>query len=364
MIFLMKDRHFHVIDSEIDNDRKALKWFSKHKEKVGAVMIDCSSRLHSDCYTMVYGNKFKTYVPHTQIWYTIALQDYDTPADSNYFVSRYLDCKTVSQFYNITALLYQLKQSEISGDHVSLGTREITLVSLKIQQSPMNEPVEWEPGEKVTKFLERFDMVVDTDKILQVPQPVVRSRQAELEKGYYIQRPTKDGGSHISYQWHDEKYLLRMSDGYWHMDDGALYWDITQEEIVGYCINGTGLLYLGEARLVAAIMATDGCTLQICHTNPHETSMIVTDYEAYNTVDVFYMGLFLPQIWDMIYYFETSYPEAVNVTFLFERHYEVRDTIALPKKGQSESDGIEMDLFACFAAVINTVNPRDISFDE
>ena len=365
MIFLMKDRTFIVVDSLIDDDKKAVKWFTKHKDKVGAVLIDCGTRLHSDCYTLVYGDQFKSKPPATKVWYKLALLEDDMPLIDCNCISRLIECTTPSQFYNVAALLYQLSQVNVVGDPILLGTRFVELVSLSIQQAPMDEPVEWDRSENLKDYLERFDLIVNTDKIMAMPQPVVRAkRQEDVKNGYYLTRPTRDGGSHLSFHWHDEKYMLRLSLGYWTLEDSDFHADVLDNEVLGICMNNTGLLYLGPAKVIINMLECESCRIEICHRNPHDHNIYVTDYEAYNVADEFYMALFLPQIWDAIYYYETSLPQAVNISMMFNKHYEIRDTIVLPKHEKDEQTGIKMDLFGCIAALINSGQRRDISFDD
>lgn len=363
MIFLMKDRHFVVVDSTLENDKKAMKWFRRQRKNIGAVMIDCSSRLHSDCYAMVYADKLKTEIPRTKVWYKIALVEDDLPLDDAFTIDREFECRTVSEFYNITALLYQLDRSDAVGDIISLGTKIVTVVELGIIQAPLNEPVFWNHEEKIVDFLERFDMVLNTDKILAIPMPVIRSKQVDIEKGYYITRPSNDGGMHLTYQFHDQKYMLRLSTGYWTLEDSDFHWDILDSEILGICMNGTGLVYLGTGKVIYNMLDTEGVRVEVCYEAAHDPTVYVTDYEAYNVVDLFYMALFLPQIWDMVALFENMKPSAVKISMTFSKHWEIAETIVLPKP-EEEDRGIEMDMFGCFAALINSTPRRDISFDD
>lgn len=365
MIFLMKNRKYVVVDSAIDDDKKAVKWYRKHKESIGAVMIDCSSRLHSDCYTIVYGDRFIADTPKTQIWYSIALLEDDMPFQDCDCIHRYIECTTPSQFYNAAALLYQIDQSNVVGDPSMLGTKFTELVTLSIQQSPMGEPVKWDRVEKLKDFLERFDLVLNTDKIMAMPEPVVKAkRQEDVKNGFYLARPTGDGGTHMSYQWYDAKYMIRLNGGYWTLEDDDFHWDILDTEILGVCMNNTGLLYLGSGKIIFNLLDCESCHIDVCYKNPHDHNVYVADYDAYNTADVLYMALFLSQIWDVIYYYETNLPEAVSISLMFNKHYELKETIVLPKPEPEGPAGIEMDLFACLAALINSGHRRDISFDD
>lgn len=394
MIFLLKDGQYKVID-----DKKALRKYKKLESKISAVMIDCSTRLHSDCWTIVTPEHFKTTIDPITISYTLALYDIEnSPIDELRTVTREISIDDPISFYQVAALLYQMSRSDEIGDPVSTGYLQITIIGLRIKMANRKDAV-WDAdnGVSLKEFISDYGMWCDTDTFLDASS----SRATMIEDGAYITRYNKENKSYgIDYYYHEKKYMLQLYQNRWGLTDktttlikkydagelGAVY---------GLCMNGTGLLYLAPLMVAMNILETQslmllgyyydgdhignievdsegnsqyrealeamqneirGMSISGSHTEEAREMYDLYDdfyihYEGYNTADIMYMALYLPQIWDLHKYFTGIAPTSLNVMLLQMNHYQRTTYVRLPKLQKNQA--IQVDLFAILASLLS-----------
>ena len=378
MIFLLKDTTFRV---EL-NDQKALKWYENHEGKVKAVLIDCATRLHSDCYAIITAENFRTKIKPFSIFYSIALYEPDSPLDPvNGVVSREIRISTPMEFYQVAALVYQICRCESIGDVVSMGRRQVAITAFTIKNK--DGEFEWDSDTDLIKFINKYGLICDTDTFLDAS--MTHDKSKEMENGSYITRFNRHDGTHqLTYYYHERKFFLCLDQGKWSLNhkSSAIIQSFMHgrfNTIYGFCLNGTGLIYLASTKVAVNILEAQSCSVMIRQTHIDDESadeteemhrMIFNDetyadytmtYEGYNTADILYMALYLPQIWDLEKYLLGDVITNLFVMFLQMKHYEKGGQVNLNRGKDDEA--IQVDLFAIFAAIFNE-SADDISFDD
>ena len=370
MIFLYRDGRYKVIDP-LASDRKIEKRFTKDKKKIRAVMVECATRLHSDVYAIIEADHFKPRFKPFDLTYTIALYDVDAPIDEGTCLTRTIPIDTIADFYNVTSLIYQLECCDGVGDIMSMGDERITIVALSIHYH--KDTITWDPKkEKAIEFINRQGMYCDTDNFLDASVP----KERMVEDGCYITRPDPETGTRrMMYYYHEKKNYLYLNNGHWKFFD-TLTMRISHYKTVedginayGLCINRTGLVYLAVEEVALNLEETDSCVVELTTGKWYtsENVWLASDeisshtYEAYNWADILYMGLFLPQIWDINRYLFDVTPTKIGIDFLQRRRYSKSGEYEVP---HSAADlGIHADLFAIFTSIM-TKPLRSVAFDD
>jgi hypothetical protein len=354
MIFLLDNGRYKMLDRYVD-EHKVVAKYQKWKDHVVAVLVECSTRLHSDMYTLVTKEHFKTKIEPLTITYTLSLYTPETPMDQERFLTRQLKVKTIGDFYNATSLIYQMQKSDDIGDTLSLGDTRVIMVGLTIEKKGEGK-VEWDPSQNIVDFVAQFDMVCDTDIFLQA----MGSKETMIEDGCYITRYNPHDHTHnLSYYYHEKKHLLRLCEGSWGtaLDRWVGKNETDTKAAYGFCLNNTGLLYLAYGPVALSLLDAQSLVIQVTrgtwrqHQNqwyPIKEAAI-QEYEGYNLADILYMGLYLPQIWDINRLITGDTPVEVACEFLYHKVFQRAGRYEVPHS--KDNEGLQIDLFSLFAWV-------------
>jgi hypothetical protein len=367
VIFLFKD-HTYKVYSVMMDDHKLAKKFHKDRKKIEAVLVECATDCHSDVYTVVKAEHFKTNFRPFSIKYTIGLYDVESPLDEQQSITRTLHIDTILDYYNATALIYQMLYTDNVGDMLSIGDRRVTIGSLSIETG--RDSIKWDSdGENLIDFLARNEMVCDTDKFLDASIP----KDLAIEEGAYVTRYDKSTGKHqMMYYYHDKKYFLCMYNGKWELSLDRPTLRVVAEgaiSVYGICMNSTGLLYLANDQIAVSLYNCDSISLIVelgeWYNENHiwlcDKEKVALTYEGWNMEDILYMGLYLPQIWDIDRYLNDISPVFLSAEFVHNKHYTKRGEYHIPHRAADL--GLELDLLAIFSMIL-TSQSEDISFDD
>lgn len=369
MIFLFKDKTFKVYDPFME-DYKLVKKFTKAKKKLAAVLVECSTSCHSDVYTIVKADHFKISFKPFRVTYTIDLFDSESPVDTTQSLTRTVDIETISDFYNITALMYQMNYTENAGDMLSLGDRRVIVSAMMIDYG--RDKIVWDSKEDLIDFINRQDMICDTDEFLDAALP----RDQMVENGEYATRYDRSSGlTTLQYYFHDRKYYLYLSNGEWDriLDKPSLMMKMGDNSeainVYGMCINKTGLIYLASDQIAVAMDKVDSISIAMTigtwYTSHNiwlsKDEISGTTYEGYHVSDVLYMGLYLPQIWDIERYLYDTSPITISCEFIINKRYACSGEYNVPHGAADR--GLDLDLFAIFSTILSRP-PVPISFDD
>jgi len=363
MIFLLKDGSCRVQDPTPYNDAKTAKYHRKYADRLEAVLIESMTRLRSDCYVVVKGDRFRSHIKPFKMTYTISMSGPDMPISEDNSLTRTIDVDNVYDYYNSISLLYQFSKVRELCDALHFYDIIITLLRVTIRLKGGSFSWTMDSSESLDEFLRRQDMHLDTDEFLDA-----RMSRAEMVANgdYRIEMVRDDDGSqHLSYYIHDRRYRLHIRGNRWDKvllipPDFPVMKDL---EIYGTCINGTGLLYAATKPIAMRIEKLQSCEIDVLYGEyQHYDGITVAEvthsvgeweYSAYSELDILYLVLYLPQILDFQRaLFSSSLPVKIDIELLSMRHYEQRACFDLPEP--EEGSGIVMDLFGMLAATLLT----------
>ena len=370
MLFLLKDGTYRFLDAFAE-DRKIVKKFEKYKANLSAVLIESSTSLHSDTFIIVKKEHFKTKIRPFNVRYTLLLYDMESPFDYDNSITREIYISTIADFFGLASLLYQLSACEGAGDLLSIGESRVNVIGLEIHYPDTVDRFTWnEDSETIIDFINRQDLYCDTDSFLDASLP----RANMVEDGCYITRYNpKDQYSHIEYYHHDRKFYLKLSNGQW-----DLVTKIPNPELVrmadhvlstfGFCLNHTGLIYLASYPLAYHIYDVESCEIILQYGRFYQVDKIwdakdlhTREYDGFNSVDMLYMALYLPQIWDINHFLCDETPVRIGISLLQDRRLLKEAEFELEKC--AADTGLKCDLFAYIASTL-TSPPFDITIED
>lgn len=361
MIFLLKDGSCRVQDPTPYNDAKTAKYHRKYGDRLEAVLIESMTRLRSDCYVVVKGDRFRSTIRPFRITYSIAMSNPDTPISDENSLTRTVDVDNVYDYYNVISLLYQLTKIRELCDALHFYDVIVSLIRVTIRLKTGSFTWTFEDRETLDEFLRRQDMHLDTDEFLDA-----RISRAEMVANgdYQIEMVRDDDGNqHMGYYIHDRRYRLHIRGRRWEkiLLIPPDFPEMKETEIYGSCINGTGLLYAATKPIAIKLQKIESCEIDVVYGEyKHYDGLTVVEpydnsgnweYSAYNELDIMYLALYLPQILDFqkALYIEPI-PVKIDIELLSMRHYEQRLVFELPEP--EEGGGIIMDLFGMLAATL------------
>ena len=370
MLFLLKDGSYRLLDAYAE-DRKIIKRFEKYKENLAAVLIESSTALHSDTFIIVEKDHFKTQIKPFYARYRLLLYDMETPIDYQNTISREIYISSIPEFFGLASLIYQVDACEDAGDLLSVGGMRVTITELEIRYEGEKESFTWyEDQESLIDFINRQDLFCDTDHFLDASLP----RQQAVENGCYITRYNpKDQHSHIEYYHHDRKYYLCLYNGEWSLETKIPNPELdpltaNSFRAYGFCLNHTGLLYLASYPLAYHIFDVESCELILQYgrffteDKIWDTDTLMTrEYDGFNYVDMLYMALYLPQIWDINHFLSDETPVRLGISLLQDKRLMKESEFELEKCAADV--GLKCDLFAYIASTL-TSPPFDITIDD
>lgn len=378
MIFLFRD-HSYKVYHPMASESKVLKKFKKKKEEIVAVLIDTATKLHSDTYTIITSDRFKTEIEPFQITYSIGLAGIDDPIERENTLTRTMKIESVMQYYNLCALLQMMANSETAGDFYSLGEQRAILVAIRLKMG--NDEFAWDPSkESAEQFLKRQDMTCDTDIFLDAS---TGSKRNMVDEGCYITRyDPLTGDSNLRYYYHGKKALIWFKKDRWFLfsDNVVPSMDINlpDDECTGFfaiCINQTSMVYIASYPFLYNYREIQECTVNVHYGHwetitQEDTGMTYTQavkdggvkgYVAYNGVDVMYMALYLPQYWDIIRYLCGETPVLVQFEVIQKKLFHKTGNYKVPPVAKDQ--GLDIDLLAIMSGVC-TLPSRCISFTD
>lgn len=361
------------------SESKVLKKFKKKKEEIVAVLIDTATKLHSDTYTIITSDRFKTEIEPFQITYSIGLAGIDDPIERENTLTRTMKIESVMQYYNLCALLQMMANSETAGDFYSLGEQRAILVAIRLKMG--NDEFAWDPSkESAEQFLKRQDMTCDTDIFLDAS---TGSKRNMVDEGCYITRyDPLTGDSNLRYYYHGKKALIWFKKDRWFLfsDNVVPSMDINlpDDECTGFfaiCINQTSMVYIASYPFLYNYREIQECTVNVHYGHwetitQEDTGMTYTQavkdggvkgYVAYNGVDVMYMALYLPQYWDIIRYLCGETPVLVQFEVIQKKLFHKTGNYKVPPVAKDQ--GLDIDLLAIMSGVC-TLPSRCISFTD
>lgn len=382
MIFLFTNGTYKVYDP-LEEEEKVIKKFLKKRDKISAVMIEASTKLHSDTYTIIRAKNLKTKVEPFTMTYSLALLESNTPASPQNTFTRSVHISTVSEFYNLATLMYQIDYSSDCGDIYSLGDLRPLIITCSITYDRSREKIIWNKQEEsLISFLERQEIFCDTDKFLDAS---MGTKDTMVDDGCYISRyDPSTGYENLQYYYHGKKSLIWMRDGRWELFSDNLVPSIESlaenpdPSVSGFyaiCINKTGLVYLASYPFIFNYKEIQECNIVINNgvwntirddrgnIMYHEPEILGAEkqYVAYNPVDSLYMALYLPQIWDIIRYMIGDTPVYVHFEVLQRKVYTKTGEYKVPEL--KDGQGLDIDLFAIMSRVFS-FRPRSIAINE
>lgn len=384
MIFLLRNGDFKVCDPYIE-ENKFLSKIERYGNDLVAVMIESSTKLHSDVFTIVTKKHFQTKITPMEIHYTLTVATLDEPIGESNVMERTLSIETVIEFYQAAALLYQLIASDQVGDMNCLGENRAALIELQLHFPKSKTTVNWDPTRQSAKeFINQYGLICDTDDFLDASSEL--TRQEMLERGYYTMKPNKcDGVSNMVYQFYRKKYFLFFRDGKWkkqsngspRMEDPTSMSLISGDLncIYGICINDTGLLYMASFAFMINFTSVEESTLELTYGEwntviDRETQLKLTtptvtreplQYSAFDNADLLYMALYLPQYWDIIRYLYGDTPVHLQWDIIMEKHYFKSGEYTVSELPKDQ--GLDIDLFA-FMSYVFSLRARNMRFNE
>lgn len=365
MIFLFKNGSYQVYSPYMD-ERKAIKKFLKAKHRLEAVLIEASTSCHSDTFTVVTAEHFKTSIEPFEIGYTISMYDIEIPIDKEQSISRVIRVETPLELYNTTALIYQMNYTEDVGDSMSIGDRRIAITGLYIKTK--SGTIVWDPDvEDLISFINRQGLSCDTDSFLDASLPPDK----QIEEGVYITRYDRASCMNtLQYYFHDRKYYLWLYNGKWHKSlkrPTCIVRDAGVMNVYGICLNKTGVLYLATDVIASWLYDVDSASIVVSRGHwKKEHELWVSDdtqdhyYEAWNLPDILYMGLYLPQLWDVERYLTGLDVIDVSCEFVHNKRFAKHGEYHL--KPQRDDCGLELDIFAIYSVILSKNPSYDIAF--
>lgn len=362
MIFLYRDHSYDIING---TDKKISKKFHHRYDDIEYVLVDANSRLRSDCFIMVKRDHFLTDVVDFQILYELAFIDLDEPVTDHNSLHRCIEVTNLYELYGVASLLLQLDNATIAGNVMSLGALRPIITYLSIQFD--GKEIKWNPKKMgLNAFLNENGIYCDTDDVLKrgycdegnLPFYTLENENGELS---YHMIP---GLIHLGKRWCIKSPSHRGREDF-----------ITSDSIVGFLIEGTGLVYLAHHDFAMQYYSIAQCSFTVefgryrtyfdpdCNAEVQmiEDSGSNLDFTSYSSAGMLEMCLYIPQIIDIYRYFGGETPIRVVSYLIQDKIYEKSLTMQL---GPIEKDeAIHMDLFALLASTM-THQPNCICINE
>ena len=363
MIFLLNDGTCRVQDPTPYNDAKTAKYHRKYGDRLTAVLIESMTRLRSDCYVLVRGDRFKSSIEPFKLTYSIALFNQDMPISDENTLTRTLDIDNVYDYYNAISLMYQLIKIRELCDALHFYDIVVSVVRVTLRTKAGDMTWTCDDADDLKEFLDRQDMRVDTDEFMDARIP----RTEMIEKGFYHMEMHRgpDGEQQLAYYIHDARRRLHIKGRQWELVDKLPldFPEMTETEIYGTCINDTGLLYAATKPIALRLERVQSCEVLVFYGTFEEFDGIRMtvpleqpwEYSAYNELDILYTALYVPQILDFqkaVYLTDDkdAVPVKIDIEILTMRHYLQR--LAFEVDRVDPNQGITLDLFGMIAAVL------------
>lgn len=382
MIFLFKDHSYKVYSPNM-SDEKLVRKFEKKREDLEAILIETSTKLHSDTFILIKASNFKTKIEPFSLSYSIGMIGIDQPLTKSNTFTRTIEVNTVREFYVVVSMLNLLAYSEDAGDIYSLGDERAILVTLTIKRG--KDIYSWDDSKlTIHEFLEREEMTCDTDDFLDVS--LAETTAEMVEDGCYITRYNPiSGDSYLGYYHHGKRGLLWLWDGNWKIVSNNItpYIHEAVDNIInisdfgffGICMNKTGMLYMASYPFLVNYRNIQECSITLMHGVWSEYKDAETgvsfweskktggslNYVAYNPVDTLYMALYLPQYWDIQRYFAGVTPVLVHIDVLQNKTYCKSGEYKVQRI--EDGRGLDIDLFAIISSICS-MPPKNISFND